>query len=63
MRYQDVYPSALALDSGDLARGSAAELPALEYFEAEPGTMYTGKCLPKSKTGGPCGRFWTLWTG
>ena len=41
MRYQDVYPSAPALDSGDIARKSAAELLTLEYFEAEPGTMPT----------------------
>ena len=39
MRYQDVYPSAPAIDSSDLARRAAADLLTLEYFEAEPGEM------------------------
>ena len=39
MRYQDVYPSAPAIGSGDVARRAAAELLTLEYFEAEPGEM------------------------
>lgn len=41
LRYQDVYPSVPAINSGDLARRSAADLLTLEYFEAEPAKMPT----------------------
>ncbi|SHH20989.1 helix-turn-helix domain-containing protein [Ferrimonas marina] len=41
MKYQEVYPSAPAVDSNELDSERAAELLTLEYFEAEPNRMPT----------------------
>lgn len=43
MRYQEIYPSDALLRSADVVRPRAAELLALEYFEAEPAAMPTAR--------------------